>query len=63
MHIAFLRRLAACERGANSIEYAFIACLLGVALIGTYMALGNTVNGHYEEVGTQYAAAANAPRE
>ena len=59
--IAF--RLAADQRGSTSIEYGILAMLIGIALLGTMMTMGNSVESHYETVGTQYHDAANVPRK
>lgn len=59
---AFLIRLVRDEAGNTSIEYGILAMLIGIALLGTMMTMGNTVNGHYETVGTDYSDAANQAR-
>ena len=56
------RRLLADETGANSIEYGILAMLIGIALLATIMTMGETVDSHYETVGTDYAEAANKAR-
>ncbi|WP_224703828.1 Flp family type IVb pilin [Devosia aquimaris] len=38
---AFLRA----EDGATAIEYALLGMLIGIAIIGTFVALGNSVTG------------------
>ncbi|KLE35731.1 Flp family type IVb pilin [Aurantiacibacter luteus] len=55
-------RIAADQRGATSIEYGLLAMQIGIALLGTMMTMGNSVESHYETVGTQYHDAANVPR-
>lgn len=58
----FLNRLVRDQAGANSIEYGILAMLIGIALLGTMMTMGNSVNSHYETVGTDYSDAANQAR-
>lgn len=57
-----INRLRADDRGATSIEYGIIAMLIAIALIGTILSMGDTVQGHYETVGTEYSEAANKAR-
>lgn len=54
-----IRHLAADDTGSAAIEYALVAMLIGVGLVGMMLALGEDVETHYETVGTKYAAAAN----
>ena len=55
----FANALRRDEAGTAAIEYGLIAMLIAVALVGTFLSLGNEVETQYEEVGTQYADAAN----
>ena len=50
-------------RGHASLEYGILAMLIGIALLGTMMTMGNAVETHYETVGTEYHDAANTPRK
>lgn len=59
----FLRRLAGDTRATTAIEYGILAMLIGIALLATMLTMGNSVNSHYETVGTDYHDAANAARD
>ena len=37
------------ERGATAIEYALIASLIGLAIIGAVMAVGQSLNGTFND--------------
>ena len=41
------------ETGATSIEYAFIAALIGVAIIGSLQTVGSTVDGAFQSFATE----------
>ncbi len=43
------------EEGATVIEFALIASLIAVALGSTIMALGASVESHYDTVETKYS--------
>ena len=60
---AFISSLWRDTRGHTSIEYGILAVLIGIALLGTMMTMGNSVETHYETVGTEYHDAANTPRK
>lgn len=44
--IEFLR----CERGANAIEYAFVASLIAIAAVGAFKYLGTSVDSMLRNV-------------
>lgn len=44
------RRYFCSTRGATSLEYAVIACLLSIAIIGSVWVVGNAVKSNYEAV-------------
>ena len=41
------------ESGATSIEYAFIAALIGIAIIGSLTTVGSTVNSAFQSFATE----------
>jgi pilus assembly protein Flp/PilA len=45
-----LKRFAADQAGATSIEYALIAVLVGIAIIGAVTALGNSLKAIFTTV-------------
>ena len=45
------------EAGSTVSEYAFIASLVAVSIIGAALSLGNEVSTKYDTVQTQYEAA------
>ncbi len=45
-----LERFAADESGATAIEYALIAVLVGIAIIGAVTALGNSLKSIFSTV-------------
>lgn len=45
------------ESGATAIEYGLIAALIAVAIIGGVTALGESVDGTFEQVETELNAA------
>ena len=47
-----LEPLAREDSGTTSIEYAFIAVLIGIVLIASYMSIGNSVSTFFMSVGT-----------
>ncbi len=59
MRKANARRIVSDDTGAAAIEYALVAMLIGVGLVGMMLALGEEVENQYETVGTEYAVAAN----
>lgn len=59
----FLTRFSQDENGSTSTEYGLVATLIGIALLGVIMSLGDGVETHYEAVNTEYAAAANNSAE
>jgi pilus assembly protein Flp/PilA len=46
-----VEKFIATETGATAIEYALIASLIAVAIIGTVSALGSTITNVFNEVG------------
>ena len=48
-----LLRLMGCERGANAIEFALIACLIAIAAYAAFIQLGNRVNSMFGNVSNQ----------
>lgn len=50
------------DAGVGAIEFGLVATLIAVALIGSFMSLGNEVETHYETVQTEYSEAANEAR-
>jgi len=42
-----LKQYCECESGATAIEYALLAALIGVGIVGGAFALGNDTNGMY----------------
>lgn len=51
-----MRKLATiieCERGANAIEFALVACLIAIAAYAAFIQLGNKVNNMYGNVSNQ----------
>ena len=56
MYTPIIRRLIACQHGATAIEYALIAALLSVAIIGALISLGGSVNNQWEHVRTEVEA-------
>ncbi|MEX0697698.1 MAG: Flp family type IVb pilin [Dongiaceae bacterium] len=47
------RRFANDESGATAIEYGLIAALVSVVIIGALTALGNALDGIFNEVATE----------
>jgi pilus assembly protein Flp/PilA len=45
-----LMRIIRCQRGANAIEYAFVASLIAIAAIGAMQALGSKVDTMFNNV-------------
>ena len=45
-----LARLLKCERGANAIEFALVACLIAIAAYAAFIQLGDKVNNMYGNV-------------
>ena len=48
-----ITRLLHCERGANAIEFALVACLIAIAAYAAFIQLGNRVNNMYGNVSNQ----------
>lgn len=47
-----LQRLLRERLGTTSIEYAFIAVLIGIVLIASYISIGNSISTFFMSVGT-----------
>jgi pilus assembly protein Flp/PilA len=47
-----LKRFAADESGATAIEYALLAVLVGIAIIGAVTALGDSLKAIFSSVAT-----------
>ncbi len=45
-----VRRYFCSTRGATSLEYAVVACLLSIAIIGSVWMVGNAAKSNYEAV-------------
>ena len=45
-----LTQILRCERGANAIEYAFVATLIAIAALGAFHALGDKIDTMYGNV-------------
>jgi pilus assembly protein Flp/PilA len=45
-----LTQILRCQRGANAIEYAFVASLIAIAALGAMQALGNKIDTMYGNV-------------
>jgi len=45
-----LTRILRCQRGANAIEYAFVASLIAVAALGAMQVMGNKIETMYSNV-------------
>jgi len=45
-----LTQIVRCERGANAIEYAFVASLIAIAALGAMKALGDKIDTMYGNV-------------
>jgi len=45
-----LTRIMRCERGANAIEYAFVASLIAIAALGAMKVLGDKIDTMYGNV-------------
>ncbi len=54
---SFARALHASQEGSTALEYALVASLIAAALSGSIMALGASVQSHYDTVETEYAEA------
>ena len=52
-----VRQFAGDESGATSIEYALIAVLVAVAIIGSVSALGSSLQSIFSTVSTEVATA------
>ena len=52
--------LIADETGATAIEYGLLAMLIGVALAGVMLSLGDEVETQYNTVSSEYTAANTA---
>ena len=52
--------LIADETGATAIEYGLLAMLIGVALAGVMLSLGDEVETQYNTVSSEYIAANSA---
>jgi len=50
--IKFLKVFAADDSGATAIEYALIAALIAVFIIGALSALGTNISSEFAEVGS-----------
>ncbi len=57
-----IKRLRTDQRGATAVEYALVAMLISIATVASMLALGASVEDKYENVGTEYADAANQAR-
>ena len=49
---ALVCRFAKCESGATAIEYALLAALIAVALIGSMQSVTNGISGTFTKVQT-----------
>ena len=56
-----LRGLNGDKRAVTAIEYALIAALVAVALVGSLSALSNGLSGAFNNVGTQPSITAATP--
>jgi len=54
-----LKAYSADESGATAIEYALIAALIGIGLIGGLKLLGGGTNGMWTKIGTSVSNAIN----
>lgn len=54
-----LKRFLKNEDGATAIEYGLIAALIGVAIILTVTAVGDSLNGTFTAVSTELNGATN----
>jgi len=48
-----LTRILRCERGANAIEFALVACLIAIAAYAAFINLGDKVEGMFNNVSNQ----------
>lgn len=48
--VAFIRAFGADTQGATAIEYAMIASLIAVAIVGTLTVLSGSVSGMYSTI-------------
>jgi pilus assembly protein Flp/PilA len=48
-----LIKLLRCERGANAIEFALVATLIAIAAYAAFIALGDKVEGMFNNVSNQ----------
>lgn len=51
------QRFAACESGATSIEYALIAVLVAVGIVGAVSALGDSLQAIFDGVASDVTSA------
>jgi pilus assembly protein Flp/PilA len=54
-----LKQFAADQSGATAIEYALIAVLVGIAIIGSVTALGDSLRPIFETVASTVASASS----
>ena len=57
MKLRILKRLIDDTRGIAAIEYGLIAVIVAVGLMGSFLSIGDDVEDHYDDVGTQYEQA------
>ena len=58
-HIALFKRLAADETGAGAIEYALLAALVAVIIVGALVAVGQSGVSLYQSICRGINAAVN----
>ncbi len=56
-----LRRFLPCRRGVTAIEYALIASLIALVIVGAVGAAGTQLNSSFTHIASAFPAAANAP--
>jgi pilus assembly protein Flp/PilA len=58
-HVRLVARFLDDEGGATSIEYAIIASLLSIVIIGAVNTIGSSLVARFEEVSTKLATLGN----
>lgn len=52
-----LRAILSCERGATAIDYAFVAALVSIGILGALLAMSGSITGLFTSISSSVSGA------